>query len=197
MVALWRWVWGADSVDEDHGEQYEGRVRAEGIAGRKNYSVWETECKFLSESSKFFFLHPDKILFMNTSIHVLCKGYKLKTVKCLRDRTDQLQNWFNLWLHCFKLRHIYITIEIWSTHRSKFQCLYTYARISKKNKSCLWYFRLYKKRLQVNRKHLILWLSVLRPCFSQLRTTEWPHSLLSSAHAIQASLLLQRSVSRT
>lgn len=98
----------------------------------------------------------------------------------------------------FKLQHIYINIEILSTHRSKFQCLYTYARISKKKKiNHVWYFRLYKKRLQVNRKLLILWLSVLRPCFSQLRTTEWPHSSLSSAHAIQASLPLQRSVSRT
>lgn len=38
------------------------------------------------------FLRPDKILFMNTSIHVLCKGYKLKTVKCVRERTDKLQN---------------------------------------------------------------------------------------------------------
>lgn len=38
------------------------------------------------------FLRPEKILFMNTSIHVFCKGYKLKTVKCVRDRTDQLQN---------------------------------------------------------------------------------------------------------
>lgn len=32
----------------------------------------------------------------------------------------------------FRLRHIYINIEIWSTHFSKFQCLHTYARISKK-----------------------------------------------------------------
>lgn len=71
-------------------------------------------------------------LWIPVHMYYICKGYKLKTVKCLRDRTDQLQNWFNLWLHCFKLRHIYITIEIWSTHRSKFQCLYTYARISKK-----------------------------------------------------------------